>query len=38
MTYELHETDPYFTVQRVTIPVRALGIAKLVIVRKEKTA
>lgn len=37
MTYELHETDPYKVVQRVAIPVRALGIAKIVIVRKEKS-
>lgn len=38
MTYELSQSDPYFRVKRVTIPVRALGLTKVVIVRKEKTA
>lgn len=38
MNYLLTEADPYFKVRRVTIPVRALGLTKIVIVRKEKTA
>lgn len=38
MNYLLTNTDPYFKVKRVTIPVRALGFNKVVIVRKEKAA
>lgn len=35
MQYQLMKNDPYYKVKRVTIPVRALGLAKVVIVRKE---
>lgn len=38
MTYNLIEGDPFLIVKRVQIPVRPLGLAKVVIVRKEKTA
>lgn len=38
MTYELTKDDPYYKVRRVAIPVRALGLTKIVIVRKEKLA
>lgn len=37
MTYELHDSDPFKKVARVAIPVRHLGLAKIVIVRKEKS-
>jgi hypothetical protein len=36
MTYELVKGDPGLAIKPVRIPVRALGIPKLVIVRKEK--
>jgi hypothetical protein len=32
----LHENDPYNVVRRVAIPVRQLGIPKIVIVNKGK--
>lgn len=35
MTYELIEGDPYAHPVVVKIPVRAFGIAKVVIVRRE---
>lgn len=37
MTYELIKGDPGLAVKRTPIPVRALGLAKIVIVRKEKS-
>jgi hypothetical protein len=36
MNYELHETDPFKTVSRKTISVRAYGIPKLIIVKRIK--
>lgn len=37
MTYELHDKDPFKKVARIEISVRQLGLAKIVIVRKEKS-
>lgn len=36
MTYELIKGDPALGIMPIRIPVRALGLAKIVIVRKEK--
>lgn len=35
MSYLLIDGDPFLKVARVVIPVRPLGLAKVVIVRKE---
>ena len=37
MTYELVRGDPALAIKPIRIPVRALGLAKIVIVRKEKS-